>query len=92
MAQTARGGRPLAVVAQQWTVPRWLVDPGVYVVQVADIYDDDLERAHVYFEYRVQVDPDELFLRLLTESGGSEYDDVFAFSRRAQLERPIAPR
>jgi hypothetical protein len=89
--QTARSGRPLAVVAQQWEVPRWLVDPAAYVIQVADIYDEQLERAHLYFEYRVQADPDDVFQQVMAQHGGREHGNVFTPSRRAQPERPVAP-
>lgn len=89
--QNARGGRQLAVVAQQWSAPRWLVDPAAYVIRVRDIYIADREEARLYFEYRVQADPDTLFQTLLTENGTREYDNTFKRSHRAQPERPHAP-
>lgn len=88
---TARGGRPLAVVAQQWSAPRWLADPAAYAIRIGDIYVADREEAHLYFEYRAQTDPDTLFESLLTENNTREYDNTFQPSRRPQPERPTAP-
>jgi hypothetical protein len=89
--QTARGGRPLAVVAQQWQVPRWLADPADYVIRIRDVYAADRAEARLYFEYRVQADPGALFEKLLAEHDAHEYDNTFAPSRRDQPERPSAP-
>lgn len=84
------GGRALAVFAQQWSVPRWMVDPATYVIQTPDAYDDARERAQLHFDYRKQIDPDALFQSLIGLEGGREFDNVFARSGRAQPERPPA--
>lgn len=89
--KNARSGRPLAVVAQQWSIPRWLVDPAAYVIRIGDVYVADREEARLYFEYRTQADPDELFQKLLADNDAREYDNTFEPSRRAQPERPTAP-
>jgi hypothetical protein len=83
-------GRALAVLAQQWSAPRWMVDPATYVIQTPDADADARERTQLHFDYRRQVDPDALFQSLIGPAGGREFDNVFARSSRAQPERPPA--
>jgi hypothetical protein len=88
--QTApRGGRPLAVLAQQWPAPRWLTDPAAYVIRLRDVYRGDREEACLYLDYRAQADPDDLTRTLL--GGAREYDNTFDRCRRTQPDRPAAP-
>jgi hypothetical protein len=51
------GDRPLAVVAQQWTEPRFLVDPAL---PVADLVSPSA-RPHVNARYWCQVSPELVF-------------------------------
>lgn len=52
-----RKGRPLAVLAQQWAHPRFLVEPGVAVT--AYVQSDTVP--HLYLRYWCQADPEEVF-------------------------------
>ncbi|MET3806807.1 hypothetical protein ABIB25_003827 [Nakamurella sp. UYEF19] len=87
----AAGGRALAVLAQQWSVPRWLADPAIVVIHIPDAYDAGRGQADLHFDYRAQVDPAELFRSLMDPQGGREFGNVFAPSRRAQPHRPPKP-
>ena len=51
------GDRPLAVVAQQWSAPRFLVDEGTSIRAVVRASG----RPHVEARYWVQVSPDRVF-------------------------------
>ena len=55
------GARPIAVVAQQWTAPRFLVDPGSHI---RDVVKPD-GRPHLEARYWLQVSPDRVFEALL---------------------------
>ena len=52
-----QGDRPLAVVAQQWAEPRFLVDPALPIRDVVD----RSARPHVQARYWCQVSPDRVF-------------------------------
>ena len=52
-----RAGRPLAVLAQQWTQPRFLVDPDSGTTTY--IHHDD--NPHLNLRYWCQVDPEQVF-------------------------------
>ena len=54
-------GRPLAVFAQQWTQPRFLIDPDL----LARSYIDPKAKPHLYLDYLCQIDPDIVFDCLL---------------------------
>jgi hypothetical protein len=54
--------RPIAVVAQQWTAPRYLVSPDASIWSVVD----HGARPHVHARYWCQVDPDLVFECLRT--------------------------
>ena len=49
-----QGDRPLAVVAQQWTEPRFIVDPALPIREVLN----PSARPHVQARYWCQVSPD----------------------------------
>jgi hypothetical protein len=51
------GDQPLAVIAQQWKEPRWLVGQGVPVEQVYRKAGDP----HLNLRYWCQADPEEVF-------------------------------
>ena len=51
------GARPLAVLAQQWTEPRFLVDPATPIHAVVRAAGSP----HLEVRYWVQVDPDHVF-------------------------------
>ncbi|MFB9195640.1 hypothetical protein ACFFWA_21915 [Actinomadura verrucosospora] len=53
-------GRPLAVVAQQWDEPRYLVDAS----QPISAFGDDGGRVSLMFRYWQQHDPDHVFAEL----------------------------
>jgi len=62
--------KPLAVVAQQWSLPEFLVDPAT---QLTDCLSGvDLE--HLYFRYWCQADPRVVFDRL---KAGQPLPDIF---------------
>ena len=52
-----QGDRPLAVVAQQWTEPRFVVDPGLPIRELVN----PSGRPHVEARYWLQVDPELVF-------------------------------
>lgn len=52
LALAGRDGRMLAVVAQQWDQPKWLVDSRWRLRKIG---------TSIHFRYYAQVDPDELF-------------------------------
>jgi hypothetical protein len=52
-----QGDRPLAVVAQQWTEPRFVVDPALSIRDVVD----PSGRPHIEARYWLQVSPDWVF-------------------------------
>jgi hypothetical protein len=51
------GARPIAVVAQQWTEPRYLVDPDMPIHELAK----SSGKPHVQLRYWIQVSPDRVF-------------------------------
>jgi hypothetical protein len=50
-------GRPLAVIAQQWAQPRFLVPPDAHVLT----YIEPRAKPHLHLIYWCQVDPDKVF-------------------------------
>jgi hypothetical protein len=54
------GARPLAVVAQQWTEPRFLLDPATSIHEVVRAGGSP----HLEVRYWIQVDPDRVFEEL----------------------------
>jgi hypothetical protein len=52
-----QGDRPLAVVAQQWTEPRFVVDPALPIRDVVDLSG----RPHIEARYWLQVSPERVF-------------------------------
>jgi hypothetical protein len=53
----SRGGHSLAVLAQQWSQPRFLVEPEAE----ASSYVQPSGRPHLYLRYWCQVDPERVF-------------------------------
>jgi hypothetical protein len=51
------GARPIAVVAQQWTEPRFVVDPGLPIRELVK----PSGKPHVEVRYWIQVSPDRVF-------------------------------
>ena len=51
------GARPIAVVAQQWTEARFLVDPGMPIQELVKPSGEP----HVQARYWIQVNPDRVF-------------------------------
>ena len=52
--------RPLAVIAQQWVEPRYLVAPATPIFSLIDV----AANPHLHFRYRCQTDPDQVFASL----------------------------
>lgn len=55
------GSHLLAVLAQQWTEPRYLIPPSAPVLFCIKPAPKDEWDAHIYFRYWVQDDPDMVF-------------------------------
>jgi hypothetical protein len=69
-----KGGRALAVFAQQWSQPRFLVDPELPVVS----YIEHGATPHLYFRYWCQVEPERVFACL---QRGEPLPDIYGRDR-----------
>ncbi len=61
-----RTGSPLAVLAQQWYEPRYLVDAATPVAELAG---PDADEVTLFFEHRPEADPDEVYAELADAAG-----------------------
>ncbi len=58
------GRMPLAVVAQQWAQPRYLVQPSALLAGLIELN----KRPHLNFLYRAQADPEQVVRQLLSDA------------------------
>jgi hypothetical protein len=54
------GAKPVAVIAQQWMIPKWLVSPNLPV----SVLRNPEGRTDFTVEYLTQADPEEVYARL----------------------------
>ena len=78
-----RPSKPLAVVAQQWSEPRCLVDPSLPVEQFLSSEPGEIDgrpRPHLEWEYLAQTDPESVFERLRNGERISRFDESLSWT------------
>jgi hypothetical protein len=92
--ETGRGrGGSLAVVAEQWQDPRFVVDPGLRTTAVPAAYDPAHGRVDLHVQYHAQRDPDAVLTALSPGLGTAAFNQpVPVRVVRDQPPRPKPPR